>query len=316
MKFPGYIGIDLGTSGCRGVSIDTHGRILAHSSHSLPSSCSPHPLWAEQSPKAWWQATCQVIKDLLAATPEHHSTAIAVDGTSSTLLLTDNRGQPLTPGLMYNDQRAQDEARELAELAPPDSAVHSPSSSLAKLLWLGKHFSLDNNRALHQSEWITACLSRDFTQGDENNCLKLGYDPIQRQWPDWIDRLPIPPSVLPKVQPVGTLISTIDHSVAEETGLPADCQIYSGTTDSTAAALAAGLNQIGDALTSLGSTLVCKILSEQPVFDAKYGVYSHRIGDRWLVGGASNSGGSVLRQYFSDTELDILSQHINPHRSL
>ena len=65
-------------------------------------------------------------------------------------------------------------------------------------------------------------------------------------------------------------------------------------------------------VTSLGSTLAVKLLSSTRVDDARYGIYSHRLGDMWLVGGASNSGGAVLRQLFSDKDLKILSAQIDP----
>lgn len=66
-------------------------------------------------------------------------------------------------------------------------------------------------------------------------------------------------------------------------------------------------------MTSLGSTLVIKLLSENPVEDSDRGIYSHRLGNRWLVGGASNVGCAVLRQEgFSDEELKVLSKSIDP----
>ena len=66
-------------------------------------------------------------------------------------------------------------------------------------------------------------------------------------------------------------------------------------------------------MTSLGSTLVIKLLSENPVEDSDRGIYSHRLGNRWLVGGASNVGCAVLRQEgFSDEELKTLSESIDP----
>jgi D-ribulokinase len=65
-------------------------------------------------------------------------------------------------------------------------------------------------------------------------------------------------------------------------------------------------------VTSLGSTLVIKLLSNWPVENASQGIYSHRWGDMWLAGGASNTGGAVLRQFFSNAELQNLSQQIDP----
>ncbi|CAO2814990.1 unnamed protein product [Amaranthus hypochondriacus] len=96
------------------------------------------------------------------------------------------------------------------------------------------------------------------------------------------------------------------------TGLSEDCVICAGTTDSIAAFLAARATEPGKAVTSLGSTLAIKLLSKSRVEDARFGVYSHRLDDKWLVGGASNTGGVVLRQLFTDEQLEKLSEHINP----
>ena len=65
-------------------------------------------------------------------------------------------------------------------------------------------------------------------------------------------------------------------------------------------------------MTSLGSTLVLKLLSDTCVESTEHGVYSHWYGDRWLAGGASNAGGAVLRQFFDDSQLASLSAAIDP----
>ena len=57
-----------------------------------------------------------------------------------------------------------------------------------------------------------------------------------------------------------------------------------------------------------------KLFSEQPLFVAEYGIYSHRLNNRWLVGGASNSGGCVLRQHFSQSQLDTMTPQLNPDK--
>ena len=101
-------------------------------------------------------------------------------------------------------------------------------------------------------------------------------------------------------------------AVAQELGLGADCLVCAGTTDSIAAFLASGVETPGAAVTSLGSTLAIKLLSQTRVDDVDYGIYSHRLDDLWLVGGASNTGGAVLRHFFSDLELVSLSQKIDP----
>ncbi|HED52170.1 MAG TPA: hypothetical protein ENI83_01310, partial [Gammaproteobacteria bacterium] len=85
-----------------------------------------------------------------------------------------------------------------------------------------------------------------------------------------------------------------------------------GTTDSTAGFLATGATQTGTGVTSLGSTLVIKVLSDQPVFDASHGIYSHRLGNHWLAGGASNAGGAILKQLFSSCDIHRYSRLLDP----
>ena len=68
----------------------------------------------------------------------------------------------------------------------------------------------------------------------------------------------------------------------------------------------------GEAVTSLGSTLVLKVLAEDPVYAPEFGVYSHRYGDLWLVGGASNSGGAVLRKFFTDEQIADMTERLSP----
>ncbi|GKC77385.1 hypothetical protein Tco_1128159 [Tanacetum coccineum] len=106
------------------------------------------------------------------------------------------------------------------------------------------------------------------------------------------------------------LISSL-LSVGAGKGFPKDYVLCSGTTYSIAAFLAARATQPGKAVTSLGSTPAIKLLSTTRIEDAQFGVYSHRLDDKWLVGGASNTGGAVLRQPFSDEQLENLSKQID-----
>jgi hypothetical protein len=215
---------------------------------------------------------------------------------------------------MYNDARAVTAARQVAAIAPPDCAAHGPSAGLAKLLWLLETPARSKARyALHQADWLLGRLSGRFGISDENNALKLGYDAGERRWPEWLARLGIPASLLPAVGPAGRAIGRPDPVWRQRWGLGEQTRIVSGTTDSTAGFIATGARP-GEAVTSLGSTLVLKVHAERPVFAPGYGIYSHRLGDRWLVGGASNSGGAVLRQFFSREDIERMSPLLRPER--
>ena len=331
-----YLGIDVGTSGCRIIAIDNNGVIHGQSARALPAPVRNGDA-VEQEPQLWWSAVQETLHDLLRLlsiqTAAHQVRAIAVDGTSATLLLTDDDGHPLCPALMYNDARSTLQAAHIKSIAPPESGAHGATSALAKLLYLQQQFvprsapysvpcsvKAQPQHALHQADWIMGQFSGRFGISDENNALKLGYDAVKREWPAWMDSLGINKKLLPDVLPPGTSIGTITMQIQREFGLLPDTRVVTGTTDSIAAFLATGAyissscasNYESTAVTSLGSTLVIKVISPKPIFAPTYGIYSHRLGDLWLAGGASNSGGAVLLQYFTQDQLTAMTPHLEP----
>ena len=104
----------------------------------------------------------------------------------------------------------------------------------------------------------------------------------------------------------------ISSAAAETLGLPPDAIVVAGTTDGCASFLATGADAPGEGVTALGSSLTIKLLSDKPVNAPQFGIYSHRIGDKWLAGGASNVGGKVLAAHFSAARIAELSQRIDP----
>lgn len=312
---PLFLGVDFGTSGVRGSVINQTGDELAHHAIAL----TPAPVAQGHSEEARPQRWREALAELLAALGEQielsQIVAIAIDGTSSTVLLCDASGEALTPALMYNDSRAREQAARIAEYAPANSGAHGASSSLAKYLYLKENYP-DTRQALacHQADYVQCWLSGRASISDENNCLKLGYDSLAQHWPEWIRACGVAIESLPKVTAPGTVIAPLLPERARTFGLSEDCLIVSGTTDSIAALIASGASEIGDAVTALGSTLVLKLISSTPLFAAEYGIYSHKLGPHWLVGGASNSGGRVLREYFTQTQLDTMTPLLKPEQ--
>ena len=230
------------------------------------------------------------------------------------MLVTDRHGLPLAPALMYDDSRARIQAQRIATLAAPGSAAHGATSSLAKLLYL-RQVIPNAARALHQADWIAGRLCGDFGISDENNALKLGYDAVARTWPEWLEQLSLPVDLLPMPLPPGTPIGAVTPKWAARWKLSAHTLVVAGTTDSVAGFLATGARNTGEAVTSLGSTLVLKVLCDKPIFAPEFGVYSHRLENRWLAGGASNTGGGTLLKFFSIERLKQLSEQLDPEHS-
>jgi D-ribulokinase len=309
-----FLGIDVGTSGVRVCAINGDERVIGTASVPLPAPRQDGAA-IDQEPGYWWRATCEAIQALGRSVDLKDVWRIAVDGTSGTLLLTDAAGRPCSPGLMYNDARATEQAARIKVVAPAESGAHGPSAALAKLLYLlGTSIRIQAHYALHQADWIAGRLADRFGTSDENNALKLGYDPVTRTWPVWLDALQVPRSLLPQVLVPGATIGPIDPAVAASLGLPETAIICAGTTDGVASFIATRAAAPGDAVTSLGTTLVLKLLSDKPIFAPGQGVYSHRLGDRWLAGGASNTGGGALLAHFTTERMAELTPLLDPAR--
>ncbi len=304
------LGIDLGTSGLRGCLLDADGR--CHAQAALPATDPQR--WLTE-PQAWWQGLVRLMRELGTQAPLCEVSRLAIDGTSSTLLWCDRDANPYGPTLPYHDTRAHAEARRVATCAMANGAVQGPSSGLAKLLWLLAHYPPPPGAYLaSQADWLLCRLGAPVGLSDPNNMLKCGLDAATLAWPPWLDALGAGHHHLPQVRPAGSRVGVIDARVAATLGLPSTVTLHLGTTDSTAAFLATGLSEPEDALTSLGSTLVLKVVSDHPVEAPAYGVYSQPLGRHWLVGGASNSGGAVLSHYFDGEQLATLSARIDPER--
>lgn len=316
------LGIDFGTSGARAILLrcdQTSTEVLAPGPYAHKTTAKiiaqSSYQWAagEVNCPAVWRQTLDKLLVAIAPSLRAQINRIAINGTSATVLLCDHAAQPLTPALLYNDARARSAVAEIQAIAPPASPTLSATSSLAKALWW--HHTLDmptrNQVAYlaHQADWLAALLHGHPPVSDYHNALKLGYDVRSLTYPDWLLSLPIAPW-LPAVQVPGSVIAPVSPAIAARFSLPPTCQICAGTTDSIAAFLASGAHQPGEAVTSLGSTLVLKLLSREPVDHPAFGIYSHRLGNLWLVGGASNTGGAVLQQFFTPDQLKTLSQQI------
>ena len=292
------MGIDVGTSGIRAVVIDFEDKIVFQTSVKMPFP-DRKDTHSQQSTAVWQQSFFQLLEQCRPVLPQVGQ--LIVDATSSTVTLMDSQENVCCEALMYDDRRATKQANLIKNIAPANSGAHGASSTLSKVLWFQDNLPQNDYTICHQVDFINFLLTGKTNITDENNALKLGYDSVTNQWPEWLT--PLLKMKLPLVVTPGTLIGRILPGLVDQFGFDADCKIYAGTTDSIAAFLASGANQTGDAVTSLGSTLAIKILSKQPIFAPEYGIYSHKLNNQWLVGGASNAGGAVLLNFFTVEKL-------------
>lgn len=314
-----YLGIDVGTSGVRTAVVDATGKLVssARASHREPT-VTLEPGQADAND--WWVAVAACLEAQMNALRADGFSpleikAASVDGTSGSMVLVNEAVEPVTLGLMYNSAGFEQEATTIAKVAPEGSITLGSSSALARLLCLQ---SYDKDQAAtslcHQADFILAKLAGHAGFSDDNNALKTGFDPETGTWPDWLESVGVRTDLLPDVTRVGSPIGQLNQAMAARFGLSPNLCLLSGTTDSIAAFLATGANMVGDAVTSLGTTLAIKLLSNARIDDPAQGIYSHRLGDQWLVGGASNTGGGVLLAHFTPEQMTDLSASIDPNK--
>ncbi|MFN5194795.1 MAG: FGGY-family carbohydrate kinase [Cyanobacteriota bacterium] len=274
-------------------------------------------------PRGWRDGLISLISTINPALRRRIG-ALAVDGTSGTLLLcrADGRllGGPLARALPYHLSCPEQGAAITALLQPDGPGFSGPaasvSGSLARALRL-MQLADDTGQAdvgmtllRHQADWISGWFLGDWSQAEEGNNMRLGWDPHRSRWAGAIRDQPWA-AALPRIRPSGTVLGTVHAAVARQLGLASDCRVVAGSTDANAAVLAAEPDE-GDGITVLGTTLVLKQFVEHPIQGP--GISCHRVAGRWLAGGASNTGAGILRRFFSDGQLRELSRQMVPER--
>ena len=338
------LGVDLGTSGVRVCVVERGARGVSILSEGATR-------WTDdegREPAVWLRALRETIAKCDDAAVARVG-RVAVSGTSaSTLLVDGSTGAVRRPPMMYSDAVGGDAgAAALGAIdahAPPGHACRGATSALAKLLaWAADAPLGAQDVAAHQADYVAAalCAGVDGEQlaappalrSDWHNALKMGFDVVELRWPAWLLEGAMPavgaaPAALERLGVLRPGVADERRAVSEAAAahwrLPAGAAVVGGTTDSIAAFLAcscdaaAGVVRVepGRAVTSLGSTTALKLVSDVKIDDAATGVYSHRLDDAWLVGGASNAGCKVLRDFdFADDELAALSLTLDAART-
>ena len=133
------VGIDVGTSGVKGLAIDPEGTILAREEASYPLS-TPRPGWAEQDPADWVAATKSVLDRLRKQAGEPDG--IGLSGQMHGLVALDAHDRVLRPAILWNDQRTAAQCEEIERTLGRERLISLtgnralPGFTAPKLLWL------------------------------------------------------------------------------------------------------------------------------------------------------------------------------------
>ena len=296
------VGIDVGTSGVRSVAVSPAGELLAEANEKVRQDHRAPGGIHEQAPGEWWQAVCSVcqviVKSLKEKSGEVELRGVAVTSTSGSLVLADAEGRVLRAAILYDDGRGVEIAEELNKQGGVQTLRLGPSFSLVKAAWVRQQEPELWERTrylLHPADWLSGKLTGEFGISDFTNALKLGYDPESGSWIGTVRAAGLPNDRLPVVRRPAEQIGQVSSVAAAATGLPVRTPVLAGATDGMASVIASGASRRGDANTTLGTTLVWKVLHDgKPT--TRRGIYFHlHPGGLWVPGAASNTGPGSLQ---------------------
>ena len=142
-----FLGIDVGTSGTKTLAINEKGKILAQATADYPLY-TPKPLWSEQDPEDWWQATVKTVRAVVKAAKAKPADvkAIGLSGQMHGSVFLDKRDRVVRRAILWNDQRTAAECREIERRAGGREALIGMVANPAltgftapKILWLRNH---------------------------------------------------------------------------------------------------------------------------------------------------------------------------------
>jgi xylulokinase len=243
------IGLDIGASGVDACAFSERGMLVATATMSL-TTFHPYPGWAEQSPASWVDASLGALRLLRRLLGEASVAAIGLTGQCPSCALVDLNGIPRTTGLIFQDNRATDEARRITALIDP-AAIQARTGSLPshfqlapKLLWLEAHGQVPYAAPLRlvqprdlvgrrlTGEWMT-----DLTHA---GCTGL-FDLHSGDWiHEWIEQLGLAWLEFPPVRDAGTILGGLTAQAAAETGLAEGIPVCLGAADNFCADLGMG----------------------------------------------------------------------------
>lgn len=300
------LGIDLATAGARCVALDAQtGALLGAARGELPGPVRSADGHSRQS-AAYGDIALQLIEEVCRKLPPSSPPirAVCVTGTSGTLVATDDRGRPLSAARLYDDMAA-------ATALDAAAVRRAPTLGRARLL-------LDQAPGAHlltSADITMSALAGRRVSGDTSHWLKAGIDLSTKDFDaGLLDQLRVPRSLLPDLVVPGTVVGTIDPTVASRAGLAAGVLLVAGMTDGCTAQISSGAVHEGDTMGVLGTTLVMKAVGMTDISTSDGAIYSHLGPDgRFWPGGASNSGGGVLRAEFTEWDPTTLDAAAAAH---
>lgn len=303
-----YLGIDLGTSEVKLLLLDDTGRIVGTAGSALTLQ-SPQPLWSEQDPMAWWQATQTSVAQLRTAHPADFAAVrgIGLSGQMHGAVLLDDSDAILRPAILWNDGRSHAECAELTAAAP---RLHDIAGNLAmpgftapKLLWVRKHEPEIFKRVasvLLPKDWVRLQLTGTKVSDPSDAAGTLWLDVARRDWSDeLLAATGLSRAQMPRVIESNQANGLLKPELAAAWGLGPEVIVAGGAGDNAASAIGIGATQPGDGFISLGTSGVLFVVNDRyrPNPASAVHAFCHALPHRWHQMSVMLSAASCLRWF-------------------
>jgi xylulokinase len=305
---PLFLGLDISTTATKALLIDTQGAVVAVAASEYAYS-TPHPLWSEQDPAAWWEGAIQSIQSVLATSGVDPAqiAAVGLTGQMHGLVLLDRDGYVLRPAILWNDQRTGAECDAIRERVGRARLIQiTGNDALAgftapKILWVREHepeVYARVRRVLLPKDYVRYRLTGDFAMDKADGAGTLLVDLRRRDWSTEVLRaLDIPSDWLPPLYEGPEVTGHVSAAAATATGLRAGTPVVAGGGDQAAQAVGVGAVQAGIVALTLGTSGVIFASVSEPVVEpnGRLHAFCHALPGRWHLMGVMLSAAGSLR---------------------
>lgn len=258
-----YLGIDLGTSGVKAVLVDDTQRMVGQGNAPLAVS-RPRPLWSEQDPEAWWQATLAAIAALKAEHPKELAAVrgIGLSGQMHGATLLDAKDQVLRPAILWNDGRSTAECAELERREPASRRITGnlamPGFTAPKLLWVAAHEPQVFARVakvLLPKDYLRLRLTGEHVSEMSDAAGTLWLNVAARDWSEpMLAASSLKRDHMPRLVEGSEASGTLRAELADQWGMGKGVVVAGGAGDNAAGAAGVGTVAPGRAFLSLGTS--------------------------------------------------------------
>ncbi len=314
-----YLGIDIGTSGTKTLLIDESGKVLAEADANYRLH-QPKPGWTEQDPEDWWNATIKTVRKVMkiAGVSADSVRAIGLSGQMHGSVFLDQKDRVIRNALLWNDQRTTAECEQITSAAGGRKQLIKMVANPAltgfqapKILWLRNREPANFKRlakVLLPKDEIRRRLTGDYITEVSDASGTLLLDVVKRKWSKKLmDRLKLDMNLLPRVVESEDVTGTLTAEAAKKLGLSTSCKVVGGAGDCAAGAIGNGVVKQGILSTSIGTSGVMFVHSDQPEYDTagRLHTFCHAVRGKWHMMGVNlTSGGSL--QWWVDSILQGL----------